>query len=151
MAQGSSVTVSGRLTASTCQWEVGESGDIGVGLDPINLGTLKLGQVAGVKTFNLSLTNCSTDTANAVFSFSGTPDLTDPLRYRNTGTASGVAVQLQSSDGATIGANDPNNQRVASRSGTRITLPLQAGYWKVVDSARAGTVGSAITFAIRYN
>ena len=151
MAQSATVAVTGRLSAATCQWGLGGGSDVSVSLDSINISALKVGQVAGVKSFSLLLSNCPTDVNNVVFSFSGTSDTTDPQRYRNNGTARGVAVQLQTSDGATIGANDPSNQRTVSRSGTQIALPLQAGYWKVVDSASGGTVEAAITFTIKYN
>ncbi|NMV40574.1 fimbrial protein [Ralstonia insidiosa] len=149
MAQAN-VSVTGRLTAGTCQWGVG-GGDHAVPLDPINVSQLRQGQVSGLKTFDLSLTNCSAGMVSATFTFSGTSDITDKLRYRNTGTAAGVAVELQSADGRTIGADGTTNQRTAIVSGTQVTLPLQAGYWQVGARASSGTVNSAITFAIQYN
>lgn len=146
----SNVSVTGRLTAGTCQWGVGGS-DHAVPLDPINVAQLRQGQVAGLKTFSLALTNCSAGVVSARFTFSGTSDATDKLRYRNTGSAAGVAVELQSADGKTIGADGTDNQRTAIVTGDQVTLPLQAGYWQVGARASSGTVNSAITFAIQYN
>lgn len=146
----SNVSVTGRLTAGTCQWGVGGS-DHAVALDPINVSQLKQGQVAGLKTFSLSLTNCAVGMVSATFTFSGTSDATDKLRYRNNGTASGVAIELQSSDGKTIGADGTDNQRTATVTSHQVTLPLQAGYWQVGPLASGGTVDSGITFAIQYN
>lgn len=146
----SNVSVTGRLTAGTCQWGVGGS-DHAVPLDPINVAQLRQGQVAGPKTFSLSLTNCAAGTVSATFTFLGTSDATDKLRYRNSGSATGVAVELQSSDGRTIGADGTDNQRTATVTGNQVTLPLQAGYWQVGAQASGGTVDSGITFAIQYN
>ncbi|MGM3278066.1 fimbrial protein [Ralstonia sp. 24A2] len=146
----SNVNVTGQLTARTCQWGVG-GGDQTITLDRINVSQLRLGQVAGLKTFNLSLTNCSAGMVSATFTFSGTSDATDKLRYRNTGNAAGVAVELQSSDGKTIGADGTDNRRTATVTGNQVTLPLQAGYWRVGARATSGTVNSSITFSIQYN
>ena len=146
----SNVSVTGRLTAATCQWGVG-GGDHAVPLDPINVSQLREGKVVGLKTFSLSLTNCTAGLVSATFTFSGAPDATDKLRYRNTGTAAGIAIELQSSDGKTIGADGTDNQRTAVVTGNQVTLPLQAGYWQVSPVASSGTVDSGITFAIQYN
>jgi len=146
----SAVSVTGSLTAGTCQWGVGGS-DHAVLLDPVNVSQLKQGQVAGLKAFSLSLTNCAVGMVSATFTFSGTSDATDKLRYRNVGTATGVAVELQSSDGRTIGADGTNNQRTANVTGNQVTLPLQAGYWQVAARASGGSVDSGITFTIQYN
>ncbi|WP_052321606.1 fimbrial protein [Ralstonia sp. A12] len=150
LAQSSNVSVTGRLTAGTCQWGVGGS-DHAVPLDPVKVSQLKQGQVTGLKTFTLALTNCAAGLISATFTFSGTSDATDKLRYRNNGTAAGVAVELQSSDGRTIGADGTANQRTATVIGNQVTLPLQAGYWQVGARASSGTVDTGITFAIQYN
>ena len=149
MAQ-TNVSVTGRLTAGTCEWGVG-GGDQTVTLDTIHLSQLKLGQVAGLKTFSLSLTNCSAGMVSATFTFSGTPDSTDTLRYRNTGSATGVAIELQSSDGKTIGADGTDNRRTAIVTSGQVSLPLQVGYWRVAARATTGTVRSSATFTIAYN
>lgn len=144
------VNVTGKLTAGTCQWGVGGS-DHAVTLDPVYVSQLKQGQVTGLKMFSLSLTNCSTGMVSATFTFSGTSDTTDKLRYRNSGTATGVAIELQSSDGKTIGADGTDNRRTATVTGNQVTLPLQAGYWQVGARASGGSVDSGITFAVQYN
>ncbi|MCO5397565.1 fimbrial protein [Ralstonia soli] len=145
----SNVSVTGNLTAGTCQWGVGGS-DHAVLLDPVNVSQLRRGQVVGLKTFDLVLTNCSAGTVSATFTFSGTSDATDKLRYRNNGTARGVAVELQSRDGRTIGADGTDNQRVATVAATEVTLPLQVGYWQVGATASSGDVDTGITFTIDY-
>lgn len=145
----SAVGVTGKLTAGTCQWGVGGA-DHAVLLDPIYPLQLKPGQIAGVKSFTLTLTNCTPGLASATFTFSGTSDATDKLRYRNSSTASGVAVELQSADGKTIGADGTDNQRIATVSGNQIVLPLQAGYWQVGAVVKPGNVETAITFTIQY-
>jgi len=146
----SNVSVTGRLTAGTCQWGVGGSDPL-VLLDPINVSQLKRGQVAGLKTFSLSLINCSPGLVSATFSFGGISDATDTLRYRNQGTATGVAIELQSSDGKTIGADATDYQRTATVTGNEVTLPLQVGYWQVGARATSGTVIGGISFMVRYN
>jgi type 1 fimbria pilin len=151
MAQSNAtVSVTGRIVEASCQWGAGGA-DRTITLDPVNVGVLKQGQVAGLMSFNLSLTNCASGLAQATFSFAGTPDATDPLRYRNTGTAKGVAIELQSSDGTTIGANGTNSQRTVAINGNQATLALRAGYWQVAAAASGGTVASTATLTVSYN
>lgn len=145
----SNVSVSGRLTVGTCQWGI-DGPDRTVLLDPVYPSQLKQGQIVGVKTFTLTLVNCAPGVTSATFSFSGTPDTTDKQRYRNSGTATGVAIELQSIDGKTIGADGTDDQRVANASGNQVVLPLQAGYWQVGSHATTGDVQTAITFTINY-
>ena len=145
----SAVSVVGKLTAGTCQWGIGGP-DHAVPLDPVYPSQLKQGQIAGVKSFTLTLMNCTVGLASATFTFSGTPDATDKLRFRNSSTARGVAVELQSADGRTIGADGTDNQRTATVSGNQIVLPLQAGYWQVGSSVTPGNVATAVTFTIQY-
>ena len=151
VAQGSAaVNVTGRLVGGTCQWDAGGANRT-ISLDRVNVSALKTGQATALKSFNLSLINCSPGTAQAVFTFSGTPDATDPMRHRNSGTAKGVAVELASNDGRTIGANGTNNRRTVAIVGNRAVLALQAGYWKVSDNASGGTVSATATLTINYN
>lgn len=145
----SNVSVTGRLTAGTCQWGV-EGADRAILLDPVYPSQLKQGQIAGVKQFTLTLVNCTPGLVSGTFTFAGTSDATDKLRYRNSGTATGVAIELQSIDGKTIGADGTDNQRVANASGNQVVLPLQAGYWQVGTRATTGDVQTAITFTINY-
>jgi type 1 fimbria pilin len=151
VAQGSAaVNVTGRLVGGTCQWDA-EGANRTIRLDRVNVAALRTGQATALKAFNLTLINCSPGTARAMFTFSGTPDATDPLRHRNNGTAKGVVVELQSSDGMTIGANGTNNRRTVAIVGNRAVLALQAGYWKISDNASGGTVSATATLTINYN
>ncbi|WP_267225495.1 fimbrial protein [Dyella silvae] len=151
-AQSTTFNVSGTISPSTCQWSVASDADRTVALDPIQASALPASGATGFKAFSLTLDQCDPGLSTATFSFSGTPDSRDPLRYKNSGTASGVAVELQSTDGLTIGANGANSTRTTAISAGTTSLPLRAAYWRVSGaSVSAGTVKSVATVSISYN
>lgn len=152
-AQAVDLTIhfTGKFIEPTCQWVAGDDNRT-VTLDPIDVSQLQKPGAANIKTFSIGLTSCTTGLSMATFTFSGTPDPTDNLRYQNTGTASGVAIELQSSDGQTIGANGTNNSRTAPIAGGNATLNLQAGYWRLATGTLApGKVTSVATVTATYN
>ena len=102
--------------------------------------------------FSLTVENCPAGLSRATFTFAGTPDPTDGLRYRSTGTAPGVAIELESAaDGQTIGANGTNNARTVTIAGTSAVLDLEAFYWRLPGVAlKSGSVRSVATVEVTY-
>jgi type 1 fimbria pilin len=151
-AQSTTFHLSGTITPGTCQWSVASDADRTVALDPIQASALPASGATGFKTFSLTLNQCSPGLTSAEFAFSGTPDPRDPLRYQSSGTATGVAIELQSADGATIGANGTNNTRTTPITADQTSLNLRAAYWRLSGVAvSGGTVKSVATVTISYN
>jgi type 1 fimbria pilin len=142
----------GRFLESTCSFVVGDDSRT-IDLDPINTGDLPANGAAGFKDFSIGVENCTPDLARATFTFAGQPDVDDPLRYRNTGRATGVAVELQSAvDGRTIGADGTDASRTAGIVGARASLALRAAYWRVgVRPLGTGTVYTIATVVVTYD
>lgn len=141
----------GKFIEPTCEWVVGDNDRL-IHLDDIDVSQLQKPGLAGAKTFSIGLTSCSSSLSVATFTFSGTSDPTDNLRYQNTGTAKGVAVELESKDGQTIGANGANNARTVPIVGGNAVLDLQAGYWRLgTETLSSGTVKSVALVTATYN
>jgi type 1 fimbria pilin len=146
------IRFNGKFVEPTCQWAAGDDNRV-VALDDIDVSQLQNKGLAGAKTFSIGLVNCASGLTTATFTFSGTPDPADGLRYQNTGTAKDVAIELESaSNGKTIGANGKNSARTAHIAGGAATLNLQAGYWRLgAGTVSPGTVKSVATVVATYN
>jgi type 1 fimbria pilin len=150
-AQSVAFQLTGSIVPATCDWSLGD-GNRTIALDPIEARALPGIGAAGFKRFDLNLENCSDGVTSATFTFAGTSDPNDPLRYKNSGGATGVAIELQSMDGQTIGANGTNNARTTPVIGRRAVLGLNVAYWRIGSVALdTGTVTSVATVTMRYN
>ncbi|MGC1548826.1 MAG: fimbrial protein [Rhodanobacter sp.] len=147
-----SVNVTGSISEGTCDLSAGDV-NRSVKLSSIFKGDLPPSGAAGAVNFNLTVGNCAAGLSNATFTFSGTPDPNDGLRYMNTGNATGVAIELaSSSDGQTIGANGTNNSRTVAISGGQAVLGLTASYWRIgTVPIKAGSVSAVATVNTSYN
>jgi type 1 fimbria pilin len=138
----------GAITVGTCQWAVGDDNRTVV-FDPIDASVLNAQGSGNFKTFSLTLQNCAPGMASATFVFGGTPDSADPLRFLNTGSAQGTAVELESADDLNIGANGTNNSRTVPVVSNGAVIALRAGYWRV-GAVTAGSVESIATVSVTY-
>lgn len=147
-------TVTGQIVSGTCELSAGDQNRT-VTLAPIGTSDMPAsGKAAkGAASFTLTVENCAAGLSTATFTFAGTPDPNDNMRYQNTGNATGVAVELEStSDGQTIGANGTNSSRTAPISGSQASLDLTAYYWRIPSVAlAAGAVRSIATVTASYN
>jgi type 1 fimbria pilin len=141
------VNYSGGGTCSLASGDVSKS----VSLQQIKPADLpSIGSAAGKKTFTLTVTNCSTGTNTAQFTFQGTPDADNAFAFANTGTAKGVAINLGSSDdGSTIRADGTNNLKIVRIQGGSGVMNLFAQYLATAP-IKAGTVNSNVTVNITY-
>lgn len=150
-ADTSNVTIQGNIQQGTCQFAAGDDNKV------VNLGTLPVSSLpaSGAATFvpfTLTVENCDAGLTRVDFAFTGTSDSTDPLRFKNTGTATGMAVELESADGVNIGANGTNNMRSVQISGSQAVINLQAALWHLTGmAATAGTVSAVATVNATYN
>lgn len=143
--------LTGEILQGTCEWSVADV-DRTVVLDPIGILKLPASGGAGFVSFSLTLENCTPGLSSATFVFGGTPDAVDPLRYQNAGDAAGVAIELQSAEGRTLGANGDDSSRTVAIVGSRAVLDLRAGYWRLPGVAVGpGSVLSMAMVTTRYD
>lgn len=142
--------ISGTIEPGTCEWVVGDD-DRKVLLEPIDVSAFPAAGGVGFKTFTLGLQNCTPSLTSATFVFSGTSDVSDATRFGNSGTAEGVAVELQSSDNSTIAANGSNSSRTVPVTSGNAVIELRAGYWRVAARPlTSGTVSSVALVSVSY-
>jgi type 1 fimbria pilin len=143
--------ISGTIEPGTCEWVVGDD-DKRVLFDPIDVTAFPAAGGVGFTTFTLGLRNCTPSLVSATFVFSGTSDANDVVRFANSGTAGGVAVELQTADGSTIAADGSNSSRTVPVTSGNATIQLRAGYWRVgARPLTGGMVSSVALVSVSYN
>lgn len=102
--------------------------------------------------FALTVGNCQ-NASTATFTFSGDEDTVNPVLFKNTGGATGVAVRLYptANNTQTIGANNTNNVFPVQIAGGQASLSVGAQYYKTGATVGAGSVISKATVIMSYN
>jgi type 1 fimbria pilin len=143
--------ISGTIEPGTCEWVIGDD-DRKVLFDPIDVTAFPAAGGVGFQAFALQLRNCTPSLTRATFVFSGTSDANDAVRFANSGTAGGVAVELQASDGSTIAADGSHSSRTVPVTSGNAAIQLRAGYWRVgARPLSSGTVSSVALVSVSYN
>lgn len=142
--------ISGTIEPGTCEWVVGDD-DKKVLLYPIDVSAFPAAGGVGFETFTLGLRNCTPSLTSATFVFSGTSDPDDRVRFANSGTAGGVAVELQASDNSTIAADGSDSSRTVPVTAGSAVIQLRAGYWRVgTRPLTGGSVSSVALVSVTY-
>jgi type 1 fimbria pilin len=150
-AQSLQFDMTGEILQGTCDWVVGDN-DRKVLFDPIDVNIFPAAGGVGFKAFTLGLRNCTPGLTSATFVFSGASDANDPIRFASSGTAGGVAVELQASDGSTIAADGSDSSRTVPVTSGNAAIQLRAGYWRVgARPLTSGTVSSVALVSVSYN
>ena len=112
----------------------------------------------GVAPQAFDLTATCSSAVSAAFTFAGTADTVDGVRFANTstgtGAATGVGIWFYSTTGGNtdIPANGTTIQRTRTvnlnATGTAV-LPLAAAYWRV-GTVTTGSVSTQITVTMAY-
>jgi type 1 fimbria pilin len=143
--------ITGTIEPGTCEWAIGDN-DRNILFDPIDVSAFPAAGGIGFKAFTLGLRNCTPSLTSAIFVFSGTSDANDVTRFANNGTAGGVAVELQSSDGSTITADGSDSSRIVPVTSGNAQIQLRAGYWRIGSHPlTSGTVSSVALVSVSYN
>lgn len=143
--------ISGTIEPGTCAWVVGDD-DKKVLLDPMDVTAFPAAGGVGFKVFTLGLRHCTPSLTSATFVFSGTSDTNDIVRFANSGTAGGVAVELQAADGSTIAADGSNSSRTVPVALGNAVIQLRAGYWRIgARPLTGGTVSSVALVSVSYH
>lgn len=154
-ASDGTINFSGQLTAQTCTTTVNNTSNVGtVTLPTFSISTLATaGATAGATNFNINLSGCqgTIKTAAAIFEAGSGVDPTTQ-NVINTGTATGVQLQLLDSAGKVIKAGDTSQTANTARTtvtGDTTSLPYAVQYIASTATA-AGTVLGSVTYSINY-
>ncbi|HDU8609495.1 TPA: type 1 fimbrial protein [Morganella morganii] len=160
-ASNAEITITGNVTASTC--------DVSLSRTTLDLGNYSPSDFTGVatpipasqRTFTVGINNCQTpsaagDTANLVVEGStlgGNPNI-----FNNTGTNTGVMLNLTSAPGSYISRGDKLTVATAGATPAASdfngkTLSLTAGLASVstLSGVDIGAVNAPILFSFNYN
>lgn len=149
-AQSVGFQMTGDILPPTCSWAVGDD-NRSVQMDAIDMKDLPVSGAAGHTSFQLVLEGCSVGVTQVKFAFSGTVDTADPVVYRNIGTAKGMAVALQSTDGRMLRADGSDSTRTVLVTAGGATLDLQSAYWRLGgQTTSSGTVIAVAQVVLTY-
>jgi minor fimbrial subunit len=144
------LNITGNIVASPCQVSsdsITKSIDLGQNIQASAL------QTGGSSTtwvpFTINLSSCPAGTTTAIMTMHGTADSLNPAdQYANTGTATNVAVQLQSQTAVQLGDGKSITGNVVSSA---VTYNLQARAFTQNGSVTPGSIISVITATFVYN
>lgn len=143
------INITGNVIASPCIVNNSKSNlDVDLGTN-IQASTL---EVAGSGTtpvpFNLELASCPAGTSNVKVTFTGTADTTQTTMYKNTGTATPLAVELSS--GATILGNNSTLTQTVQTDKT-VTYALSTRAVTATGKVMPGSINSVVQANFTYN
>lgn len=143
------LNVTGNIIAAPCQ----------VKSDSVNI-SVDLGQNIGASTLknasdatqwvpvDVSVVNCPAATTKATILFQGTADSVNPNdMYRNTGTATNLAVQLQGTGGQPYGNGKSFTGTIVSNA---YTFHMQARAFTQTGNVMPGTISAVVTATFTY-
>lgn len=153
-ASDGTITITGTVTATTCQVGTGSPNNIAVALPPVSTTALNAtGTLAGYKAFNISVSGCAAGTIATTYFEQGANTLADG-NLKNTG-ASNVEVRLFNSDQTTQimlnGASGAQNSTpVTADASGAATLNYWAAYNAATAAATAGSVSTSVQYTMQY-
>lgn len=155
-ATDGTINFTGAVTGSTCVVKInGAAGPATVTLPTVSTTALSAaGATAGQTAFAINLSGCAgspTATKASTF-FENGPNVNAAGRLANTGTATGVDVQLVNSDNSVITAGSAaptSGAGVATITASAATLNYYARYYATA-AATPGSVASSVQFSVIY-
>ncbi len=154
-ASDGTITFTGTISSATCTVKLNGGSSTGtVALPNVSNSVLATATtVAGATAFAINLSSCTTGkTVNAFFEAGTTVDLLTG-NLINTGTATGVEVQLLTASATPISVGtvgQATNTGINTTSTPSGTLNYIARYY-ATGAAAAGTVNTNVTYSITYN
>lgn len=140
------VNISGKVTAAPCTVDASMNQTLDFG--DIESQTLRMaGAGSPWRAFSLTLSLCPASTRKATVTFDGTPDPQDATAFAQTGTASGVALQL--SDGSVTLADKSSLTALVDTS-RNVTFPLTARIYSPEGKNKVGTFRSVVQVSLSY-
>lgn len=144
----STLNISGKVVAGTCTVDV-NTVDRTIDLGSIQSFDLRSPASGGEWVdFTLEVNQCPTGLAFATAKFSGNPDTDDVTTYKNTGTSTGVSLQLGAR--TTIYGNGTSMKSSIDALTHKATFPLSARIYSAKGNATSGTFHSIVNVAFTY-
>ncbi|MGP2408143.1 fimbrial protein [Yersinia sp. 2545 StPb PI] len=145
----STINITGNVIATPCTVDAANS-VMNIEFDNIQATALATaGSFSPWKSFAITLSNCPVSTTKVSAAFSGTADTSDATRYKNTGTASNMSVELQSSGGVNLGNSKKTNVTVNS-SNKQAVFSLQTRAYSAAGNVMPGTINSTVLATFTY-
>jgi len=148
-AEPVNINVTGNVVASPCVVNNSKTSydvDLGKTIQASDLETA--GAATSPVAFDLTMASCPTGTNKVIVTFTGTADTDQPTMYKNTGTATPLAVELSS--GQTILSNNGTLTKDVAADKT-VTYNLSARAVTAKGSVMPGTIVSVIQANFTYN
>lgn len=143
------LNITGNVIAAPCEVKsdsITKSIDLGQNIQASAL------QAAGTATdwvaFDVNLVNCPAGTTTAMITFHGTADSSNPAdMYKNTGTATNIAVQLQGSSGDQFGNGKTYTGIIANNA---YSYHLRTRAYTQNGGVAPGTISAVVTASFTY-
>ncbi|MCS3406716.1 fimbrial protein [Serratia sp. AKBS12] len=142
------INITGNVIAAPCVVD-------GTSSINVDLGDIPASDLAAVdaatpwKAFSISVKNCPAGTSKVTASFSGTPDVDGPLwRYLNTGTATGIGVELARN--TAVNLPDGSSWAVDVAANRTATWPMRTRMVAMKGNATPGTVKAVVVATLTY-
>jgi P pilus assembly protein, pilin FimA len=139
-----SLNVTGNITASPCQISSKSiSQEIDLGHNIQTSAMQAAGSVTNWVNFTIDLESCPPGTTSATMTLHGNADSAEPDDlYQNSGSASNVAVQVQSQQGDLLGDGKTITGKISNGA---YSYPLHARMYSKNGNVGSGTVSATMT------
>ncbi|CAI1652283.1 putative fimbrial protein SthD [Serratia fonticola] len=148
-ADNSTINITGNVIASPCVVDATNS-VMNIKLDDIQATALSTaGSYSPWKTFSITLASCPASTTNVDMVLSGSQDPQDATRYKNTGAATNLSIELADNAGTNLGNGKKSSVAVNSTTKQAVfTLKTRAysATGSVMPGSIAGTVLATFTY-----
>ncbi|MEL4012840.1 fimbrial protein [Dryocola clanedunensis] len=144
------INITGKVVASPCVVNSGSGDltmDLGQNIQASTLATAGSGSTP--VTQDLKLTSCPVGTTNVKATFTGTADTTSTTMYKNTGTATPLAVELSNAEDSSLLSNGTTLTLPVLADNT-VTFKLKARAYTAAGSVTPGTISSVVVADFTY-
>ncbi|ASV55204.1 hypothetical protein LJPFL01_1841 [Lelliottia jeotgali] len=138
------INLRGNVVASPCSVDTDTVNKL-VEFDPLQRTDLITAGTGGAwQNFSLLVKNCPAGTRQVTVKYLGTNDIQDATAWKNTGTATHVALRMTNADHSVIYSNGSAQQISVNSSTNSAEFPLSAKIFTPQGNAGAGTFAATI-------
>ncbi|EME8858304.1 type 1 fimbrial protein [Enterobacter mori] len=149
-AEDIQIEMTGNIYANTCTVD-SASQNLTVNLGQAVAGNFKdVGDTGEWKAFDLTLSKCPSTTTLATATFIGQVDGAHPNKFANTGTASGLALELADRPDKMLIAPQASFSVLVNQDDHTADFPLSARYYATALPVTAGTFSSVVQVTFIY-
>ncbi|MEH0888286.1 fimbrial protein [Enterobacter sp. UNJFSC 003] len=144
------LNITGNIKASPCSLDLPAGGlNVDLGQNILASSLAEAGSSAAWSPFSIVLSECPVSTTVATLTLNGTPDEVETSMYANTGTASQVQIEVQDTEGTTLG-NAAQLQKNIDSASRGTTFDMRARVHSAQGNATAGTVVGTMQVTFTY-